>query len=88
VTREQEAARGDRARRILDDELYQETFATVREHLTRKMLATTLANREEREQYFLQLNLLDKLRSVLEYAMQTGKVAVFKLEVEKKRGTR
>ena len=72
----------------MDDDIYQESFEIVKGHLTRRMLATPLDAKDEREQYFLQINLLDKLRSTLEYTMQTGKVAIFKLEVEKKRGTR
>lgn len=88
MTREQEAARGDRARRILEDELYQESFATVRAHLMRKWEDSKPEQAAEREALFMQMKLLDKLKATLTYCLETGKVAIFKLEVEKKRGTR
>ncbi len=85
MTPQKELERADRAKRILDDELYQETFTAVKEHLTRKMLGTAPKDTEEREQYFLQIVLLDKLRSTLNWYLEGGKVALARIDFERKK---
>lgn len=85
MTPQQEVERGERARRILEDELYINAFSVVKDYLMRKWSATDLQDVATREQLFLQVGLLDKLKSTLEFYLQNGKVAYFGIEQEKRR---
>ncbi len=83
MTPQQELERADRAKRLLDDPLYQETFTVIREHLVRKMVDTRAE--AERNQYWLQIDLLDRLRSTLSWYIEGGKVAIARIDFERKK---
>lgn len=85
MTPEEEISRADRAKRIVEDELYQESFEVVRKHILKKWQETGPGQAEEREDLYRQLMLLEKLKGTLTYYMQNGTLAIFRLEQDKRR---
>ncbi len=75
MTREQESRRGEQARRLLEDPLLQEAFATVEAALRDAWVATADDASGERERIWLQLKLLGRVRSHLSEVLETGKLA-------------
>lgn len=75
MTLEQESRRGEQARRLLEDPLLQEAFATVEGALRDAWAATGDDATAERERLWLMLKLLGRVRTSLSEAMETGKLA-------------
>lgn len=75
MTREQESRRGEQAKRLLDDPLLQEAFATVGAALRDAWSATSDDATEERERQWLMLKLLERVRAELSQVLETGKLA-------------
>jgi len=75
MTLEQESRRGEQARRLLEDPLLQEAFATVDVALRNAWVATTDDATTERERLWIMLKLLGRLRSHLSEVLETGKLA-------------
>ena len=75
MTLEQESRRGEQARRLLEDPLLQEAFATVDTAL-RDAWATTADDAvAERERLWLMLKLLGRVRIHMTDVVQTGRLA-------------
>jgi len=75
MTFEQESRRGEQARRLLEEPLLQEAFATVEAALREAWIATQDDATAERERLWLMLKLLGRVRTYLVDALQTGKLA-------------
>ena len=75
MTREHESRRGEQARRLLDDPLLQESFATVEASLRDAWTATPDDAAAERERLWLMLKLLDRVRGHLNSVLETGRLA-------------
>jgi hypothetical protein len=75
MTREEEFRRGERARRLLDDPLLQEAFASVESALREAWVATADDAAAERERIWLMLKLLGRVRGHLTAALETGRLA-------------
>jgi hypothetical protein len=75
MTREQESRRGEQAKRLLDDPLLQEAFATVDGALRDAWVGTADDAAPERERLWLMLKLLGRVRAHVIDALQTGKLA-------------
>jgi hypothetical protein len=75
MTREQEIRRGEQARRLLEEPLLQEAFATVDAALREAWAATAEDATAERERLWLMLRLLGRVRTHLVDVLQTGKLA-------------
>jgi len=85
MTPEQYAARGEQARRILEDPLFIESFEAVKRNILRNWTETKVGESAEREQFYLQLALLEKLKLSLTCHMQNGTTAIFRIEQDKRR---
>jgi len=75
MTRDQESRRGEQARRLLDDPLLQEAFATVETNLRDAWSATADDAAAERERLWLMLKLLGRVRAHLTSVLETGQLA-------------
>lgn len=85
MTPEQRLARGDRAKRILEDELYIEAFDIVKNFWMGKIERSQMGEDALREKAWMMMALLKQLRGVLEYALSDGKVVIHMADVERKR---
>jgi hypothetical protein len=86
---ELEQRRGEEARRLLDEPLLVEAFATVEADLRRQWEASSDGETEARERSWLMLKLLRRVRALLTEAMETGRLAETQLaaiEVVRKSG--
>lgn len=72
---EREQRRGEEARRLLEDPLMAEAFAAVENGLRRQWEATADDETAAREQLWLMLKLLRRVRSLLVEALETGRLA-------------
>lgn len=75
MTREQESRRGEQAKRLLDDPLLQEAFATVEASLRDAWTATADEAAAERERLWLMLKLLGRVWAHLTSVLETGRLA-------------
>lgn len=73
-------ARGARAKEILENEIYIETFDTVESELLTAWKNSPVRDVEGREKLFLMLGLLTKLKLALQSTMDTGKMAQVNLK--------
>lgn len=76
--------RADKAQRLLNDPLYQESFELVRQALLAKFEAAPLTDPEGIVMIRLCMKLLKDVRANLDMAVSDGKLAAFEME-EKKR---
>lgn len=76
-------ARGDAAQRILDDEIYRDAVATVRQNIFKKWADAPIRDAEGQHELKLMLHLLDSLESMLKTVMETGKLERSRLEQAK-----
>jgi ABC-type thiamine transport system ATPase subunit len=75
MTLEQESRRGAQARRLLEDPLLQEAFATVENALREAWIATQDDATAERERLWLMVKLMSRVRIHLVDVLQTGRLA-------------
>jgi hypothetical protein len=75
MTLEQESRRGEQAKRLLDDPLLQEAFATVDSAVRDAWSATANDATDERERLWLMLKLLERVRTHLSQVLEAGKLA-------------
>lgn len=75
MTLEQESRRGEQARRLLEDPLLQEAFATVETTLHDTWSTTGDEATDERERIWLMLKLLRRVRARLSEVLETGRLA-------------
>jgi hypothetical protein len=75
MTLEQESRRGEQAKRLLEDPLLREAFATVDTALRDAWSATADDATDRRERLWLMLKLLDRVRTHLSQVLETGKLA-------------
>lgn len=73
-------ALGDAAQRILDDEIYKEAFATVKESIFKKWADAPIRDTEGQHELKLMLHMLESVQSTLEKVMATGKLERSRLE--------
>lgn len=78
-----ELSRAQRAREVLDNPLYQEAFAGLRDQLRQEWEISPARDTEGRERLWLAINLLGKVEQHLNQAVQTGRMA--RMELEQKR---
>ena len=85
MTLESERDRGERAARLLADQLFNEAFDTVDAALRAAWEATADSQERERERLWLMVKLLGRVKGHLVEAMETGKVARIQIERDKER---
>lgn len=75
MTPELEAQRGESARRILDDPLFQEAVEVIRQDILAQWQSSPARDTQGRETLWLSTKLLDKLVMQLKGVMESGVLA-------------
>ena len=79
-----EISKGSRAKTILEDSLFIETFDTLKDTYTNQIMNTSYKDSEARTAIWVAYHQLDKVRDHLAEIMNTGKLASRQLEEIKK----
>ena len=74
---------GDRAREVLENEAFTDSFSAIETEILSQWKSSPARDLEGREKLWQLLSLLGKLKSTLQTTLDTGKLA--KLELEHKR---
>jgi len=83
MTTEQRVYDGDRAREVLDNEVFQQVFADYRTEITEQWMKSPARDVDGRERLWTFLAHLNKLETMLQTTLDTGKLA--RLDLEHKR---
>lgn len=84
-----ERLRGDHAKRLLEDGLFQETFAKVESSIVTEWRATSGNDAMNRERLWLMLKLLEKLKGHISQVATTGDLAMTALaEIDRAKAQR
>jgi hypothetical protein len=75
MTPEEELQRGENARRILDDPLFVEAIATIREEINHQWQKSPARDTDGRERLYLSRKMLDKIEGHLQSVMASGRLA-------------
>lgn len=71
----EEINRGERAKQVLENELYKEAFAKLREQLIQGFEQTNFKQSDERDEIWRKLQSANFVQDYLEEVMETGKIA-------------
>lgn len=71
----QDAAKADRAKQLLDDEMLKEAFSTLEAEYTKALFLTHVDASNAREKLFLAVNVLRKVRDHLSAVVSNGSLA-------------
>lgn len=71
----EEISRAERARQILDDQMFQEAVTAVKAEIYTKFLRTTFDQKDEREELWRKSQAFDALIRYLESVLISGKLA-------------
>ncbi len=75
ATLEQRIYDGNRAKEILENEVFIQVWADVEQELTKAWLESPVRDVEGREKIFMTLQMLRKLHRAVETSMETGRLA-------------
>lgn len=81
---EQAIFRGERAQRLLEDELLQEALATIEAEYTEQWKNSPARDAEGREKLFLMVKTVQRFRTELTTVLQTGQLARHNLTLAEK----
>lgn len=74
---------GDRAKEILDNEVFQQVFADIEQELIESWKTAPARDVEGRESIFKYLAMLNKVKAHLTQTCETGKLAALEMEHKK-----
>ena len=80
----EELRRGERARQIVENEIYTDAIAAVKQGIFDKWVSAPLRDREGHHELKLMLKLLGELTGYIQTTMDTGKLAQMQLESERR----
>jgi hypothetical protein len=80
---QEEIERGGKAQRLIDDEMYIESMAGVREAIIKQWEACPIRDKEGQHELKLMLKLLSDLQANIKTIADTGKLAQINIEREK-----
>lgn len=83
MTPEQRVYNGDRAREVLENEVYQQVFHDLKTEIAEQWTKSPARDLEGREKLWLMQSLLSKLEAMLQTTLDTGKLA--RLDLDHKR---
>jgi len=82
MTKEAEIFAGNRAQRLLEDEILTKAFADVRSAIIERWESTPTRDHEGQHELKLMLRILTDVRGNLELAVQNGKLAAQELRMQ------
>jgi len=77
----QDAVKGVRAQKLLDDDILKEAFASLEGSYTAAWRSTTIDDVSGREKLFLAINIVGKVRDHLTSVVNNGKLAATELRI-------
>ena len=77
---EQRLAEGNRAKQILEDDVYTGAFDAIKAKVIEEWTSSPARDAEGRERLWTYLQLLNKLQATLQTTMETGKLAALELQ--------
>lgn len=80
MTIEQNMLRGNRAKEVLENEVFQESFAQIEQEIFEKWKTSPARDEEGRQKLWLFQQMLNRVREVLTTTMESGKLASLELE--------
>lgn len=80
----EELRRGEQARQLLQNELYQDAVTQVRQAIIDKWMQAPLRDREGHHELKIMLKLLGDLTGYIQTTMETGKMAQIQVESERR----
>ena len=83
MTLEKRIYQADRAREVLENEAFQQVFADAKQEITDQWTKSPARDQEGREKLWLMLSLLNKLETMLQASLDSGKLARLDLEHQK-----
>lgn len=83
MTLEQRIYHADRAREVLENEAYQQVFADAKQEITDQWTKSPARDQDGREKLWLMLSLLNKLETMLQASLDSGKLAKAELQHQK-----
>jgi hypothetical protein len=75
MTIEQRIYQADRAKEVLENEVFQQVFTDYRTEITDQWTKSPARDLEGREKLWLMLSLLNKLEAMLQQSLDSGKLA-------------
>lgn len=78
----EELRRGELARQVIENEIYEEAWQSVRDGIIHAWESAPIRDKEGHNELKLMLKLLTDVRRNIETAMQTGRLAKLQLERE------
>ena len=75
MNKQQEISRGERARQVLEDEMFKEAMTAIKAEVYRKFLATSFDQKEERDELWRKSQTIEALEGYLKSVMISGKLA-------------
>lgn len=75
----------NRAREVLDNEAFQAAFSGIEQQVIEQWTNSPARDKEGREQLWVYLSLLRKVKAQLTYSMETGKLAQLEIEHQEKK---
>lgn len=82
MTPDEELRRGDQARQVIENEIYAESWQSVRDGIISAWENAPIRDKEGQNELKLMLKLLNDVRANIETTMQTGKMAKIMIERE------
>jgi hypothetical protein len=79
MTLEERMYRGDKAREIIENDVYRDAFEQIRQELINAWEISPARDAEGREKIYLMLGLLGKVERALTATMEDGKIAKHEL---------
>jgi predicted ArsR family transcriptional regulator len=83
VTIEQRIYKADRAKEVLENEAFQQVFADAKQEITDQWQKSPARDNEGREKLWLMLSLLNKLETMLQASLDSGKLAAKELQYQR-----
>jgi len=83
MTIEQRIYQADRAKEVLENEAFQQVFADAKQEITEQWMKSPARDQEGREKLWLMLSLLNKIETMLQASLDSGKLAAVELEHRK-----
>lgn len=80
----EELRRGEQARQLLQNELYQDAVTQVRQAIIDKWMQAPLRDREGHHELKIMLKLLGDLTGYIQTTLETGKLAQIQVESERR----
>lgn len=80
----EELRRGEQARQLIENELYQDAITNVKQAIIDKWQQAPLRDREGHHELKLMLKLMGDLTGYIQTTMETGKMAQIQLESERR----